>query len=255
MKKPSVALGPFLSHCPSVTTLGIRPTFAEYSTEERALLRSARIVFFPSPRHARVLHAAGIPTFPGLSTYIHRASRLHHLLLIKTTGYPVPRTRFYYGKHRSSAILRDFSLPLLILPPANNPAQRVLKIFTPQDFANHCLQWNPLIVQESISWEKRLALVCTNFEIVGASCKDGPREHLDPLKISRGEDRRFRDPVRQTRELLEAAGLDDICVEWGFGNNSWHVLALNRPPVRWSAPGGIIHRFALIGDQIASGKL
>ncbi len=255
MTKRLVALSPFLIDCPLVTTLGLRPSIMDYSAEERSLLRSADLVLFPSLLFARVLQSAGIPTFPRCTTYLYRTSRRLQFSLFKISGLSIPKTRTYYGKGRDSKALRDFSLPFRVLSPSPDAAQRELEIRTPEDMATIPPRWNPLIVQEWIPWEERLNLICTNFQIVGASSLDLESSKPLPFGLSRLKQSRYSQTAELTDRLLTMARLDDVCVEWGREGSGWRLLSLRRPPARWVTPEGTTKRFSLLCEEIAAGSL
>ena len=54
-----IALGYQLRRCPSVLSIGVRTNLADYSSEERALIRNASKVYFPTIFFADALDAMG----------------------------------------------------------------------------------------------------------------------------------------------------------------------------------------------------
>lgn len=224
----------------------------DYTPEERGLLRSAGLICFPMRHLVRVLHAAGIPTFPNETTYIHRSSFIHQVLLLKVLSHPIPRTKLYYGCHRGPEILKDFPLPLIIGPPFNQPDARIA-VHSLQQLLAHCTRWNPLVVREYIPWEKKLTFICTNYEIIGCLT---PNEKGRPPAALPLDQEDCRALAAATRRLIRQAHLDDIQVEWCFGKGTWHVVSLGHPPVQWKSPEGIrMNRFDFIAGQIAQGSL
>lgn len=258
MKIRLPALAPFLLDCPQVKTLGIRPSFADYTSEEKKMMRDAGLVLFPSILHARTFQAAGIPTFPNFPTYSYRSSRLNQFMLFKMLALPHPRTKIYYGKKRETEVLKDFSLPFVVMCPSGTSPHGIREIVSPQDFQSCREQWNPLLVQELIAWEKKLKFVCTNYKIIGMSYRENrPSQkiqcRIDPSRVP--VESPYVQPLKMTQWLLNAAQLDDICVEWTSSRNKWYITSLARPPVRIPTPDGTLNRFLFLCGRIAGGEL
>ncbi len=251
MKKPYVALAPFLADCPPVTTLGVRPALMDYSLEELELLRSAEVVFFPTRLYARIFHSAGIPTFPSFTCHIYRSSNLHQIILLKMMGFPHPATRIYYGKNRNSQVLRDFSFPFTVLPPFGKTSRPPFEVKSVQEFEACFRKWNPLIVQRSGPWDKKLTLLCTSFQILGGSLQSDDTSPPTPLDTRLLNDACFNHPVTLTHRLVKAAALDDICLEWARQGGTWRLLSIRRPTVEMAAP----NRFAYLCGQIVQGNI
>lgn len=255
MKKPYVALAPFLSGCPSVTTLGVRPSLMDYPFEELELLRSAKVVFFPSILYARIFHSAGIPTFPTFTCHMYRSSTLHQAMLLKMTGLPHPNTKIYYGKNRNAQVLRDFSLPFTVLPPFGKTSHLRHEISSLEEFEACFRKWNPLVVQESSPWEKKLSLSCINFQVIGGSLESRGSSTATSLDTHLLKDASLSHPISLTHRLLKAGDLDDIRVEWIEHGGVWRLLFLQRPTNEIPSTGKPLNRFAHICEQIVQGNI
>lgn len=249
-----MALAPFLHSCPEVVTLGIRAAVGDYSEEERSLLRRADRVFFPTPRFINVFYALGKPTFPGAATYQYQRSRVLQQLLFQYLKWPHPRSRIYFGTKPKKRILEDFELPVLAMGP-RVASRTVHSICDSRELEYYVGRYNPLIIQEKVHWVERIRLLCVCCECVGAHrlfLTESGEEYSEPLPLAC---RDLRDPVERTLSLLRIVCLDDMVIEWGYGNEAWQLLGMTRPPMQWHASPGMLHRHDYICERIRSGLL
>jgi len=239
---------------PRITTLGIRPALVDYSREDWDLLLRADRVLFPTRRFVQVLDAAGKATFPSAASYLFRSSRLlqHHLFAYH--DFPVPRTWIYYGHRQKTMILKDFRLPFVAMGRDAVPGDRRL-IDSPVDLWPWVTRFNPVIVQEFVALTIRVRLVCVSYQCLGALTGGGSMDGHEPLTPSRVDDPQVSWILERTLQLLRANRLDDVMVEWGFGNGQWWVLGMQRPPVKVVAPLGPINRHHYMGELLVSGRL
>jgi len=249
-----VALASFLKHCPQVTTLGVRPGLADYQPWERDLLARAERIFYPTRRFVHALDAAGKFTFPSAASYQYRASRLSQLSLLAYLDLPVPRTRSYYGHRQKALILQDFELPLVAMSPLAVPRCEWV-IATQTELWSRAALYNPVIIQEYLPLARRVRLVCINYQCLGAleSPGNGGRHGPDtPVDLHHPD---LEAILGATLRLLRVSRLDDIAVEWGYGNKKWWVLGMSAPPARIATLSGAIHRHRHVGQLIAAGIL
>ena len=249
-----VALAPFLSSCPEVVTLGIRPSMEEYTPEERDLLLGASRIFFPTPRFADLFQALGIATFPRPTTYRYQRSRVLQQLLFQYMDCPHEKTRIYHGR-RKARIPQDFPFPFLLLSPWTRSAASFL-VSDPGDFLRTAPLFNPVLARRKVAWRERWRLLWVGFQCLGGQRlapfeSGGPSFEPVPLEPP------FPGGVMErSRDLLLRAGLDDIVVEWGqTQDGEWKIIGLSRPPVKWETPGGVVHRHEHIARLIMEGKL
>ena len=243
---PEIAIAPFLSTCPAVVTLGVRATLDDYPDSDLKLLRSAPHILFPTPRFSEVFHAAGIRTFPGVLTYRYQRSRVLQVVLMQYMRLPHARMRVYFGRQKDS-IPRDFPFPMIVMPSQNHPDTRFIandmKIL--RELAG---RYNPLVVQEFLRPDETVRVISVRSICLGVQRRSGPAfEPADP-------DDPFLDEVlRMNQYVTRRAGLDDIAIEWGRKDGRWLITAMTRPPVRWSAPDGIVDRHKWIAKRIECG--
>jgi hypothetical protein len=217
------------------------------------MLRAERI-FFPTPRFVDIFGALELPTFPNPTTYKYQRSRLLQQSLFQYQDLPSPRTRVYYGARQKARILKDFTLPLLLLSPQAMPGKRHF-IRSPTDLAYWGELYNPVLVQEAVTLEERYRFLCVQYQIVAAvrSISAGSRQPFEePVAL---ENPVLGRPLELTRQLLHAGRLDDILVEWGYGKGHWWLLGLSRPPAKMPALQGTLQRHQHICDLIQAGVL
>lgn len=111
--KPEIALESRLKGCSNVHTLGVRPNFSDYSDSDAALIREAQKIYYPSTYYVDMLHAMGKKTFPSVHTYRFVQDKIKQSTLFQLLKVPVPRTRFFYGRHKGEKILRHFDFPFV----------------------------------------------------------------------------------------------------------------------------------------------
>lgn len=254
MPRQEVAIAPFLKSCPRVITLGIRASICDYSPGERKLLASARRVFFPTPRFAKVLEAAGKQTFPSSLSYRVRQSRIFQETLLHFSGCPHPRTRIFFGRRKES-ILRDFCFPFLAMGPDMHDG-----IFTVNDgktLAELAGRYNPLIIREGLDFEEQLWLVFVNYDCIWIS--DEPlsgRTSRGRMINSVDRDSPLQRCIQETSVLVRSLRLNDIAVEVGFmSTQDWRITSLGRPPVSWLSERGLVHRHQYISSLIQAGSI
>ena len=254
MKPNKVALAPFLLSCSSIITLGIRAAIDDYSANEKELLRSAERVFFPTPRFAYLFDALQIPTFPDYHTYRLQHSRVLQQVLLAATGMPRPMTRMYFGKRQKAMIPENFPFPFMAIGPL--PALHEKHLVENQEaLEQYSRRYNPLIIQKVVDWSERLRILCVHTDCVGVLYQDtsqSPGTHYEPVPV---EHPKFQGVLGMTRDFIRRVHLDDMVLEWGYGDGKWQLLQLARPPVRWPMPEGTLNRHHYIGRLVQSGRL
>jgi ribosomal protein S6--L-glutamate ligase len=250
MKKVKVAIAPFLRFCPSVVTLGVRPALSDYSREEIDLLLNAERIFFPTSRYVNLFHAAGKSLFPSYTTHRLQRSRIRQQILFQYLDLPCPRTRIYYGTSQKRQIVSDFNFPFRVMGPSAiyGESHEVLDLVGLQCYA----QWyNPIVVQEYVEQTVKVRMIWVRCTCVGVL-------KLPFVAFSHGtEPMEIDDPFLSTamglsRSLVNRARLDDISIDWAFGNGRWQLLGLAPPPLRWSTTTETIHRHDHIASLIES---
>jgi hypothetical protein len=257
-----VAIAPFLRSCPHVTTLGVRASMADYTPEQRRALLSAARILFPTPRFAAILHAAGKKTFPSPFAYTVQKSRLIQKVLFQFLQCPHPFTRIYYGRQKKT-VVEDFSFPLRAMGP--KMSDNAFLVSDAGELMTLSATYNPLIIEEVLSYLQWFQLIFVNYEFCGVLGKVWTEEqgrfqsrlipnfqHMDsdghPLHLS-------REVAPYLERLLRSAQIDDIAVEIGLTQEGWRLIELTRAPLCWPTATGSANRFDLISRMIESNRL
>ena len=254
MKSSKVALAPFLRSCTAITTLGIRPNIDDYSAEEKGLLRSAERIFFPTPRFAYLFKALQIPTFPGYSTYQFQHSRVLQQILLAHLEIPHPVTRIYFGNRQKAGIREAFPFPFLAMGPLAALHKKQL-VDNTTAFEECCRCYNPLILQRTADWSECVRVLCVDADCVGALWRNGSPGSNVPYEPVPLEQPELQAVLDSTLSFLRSVQLDDIVLEWGYGEGKWQLLEMTRPPVRWPMVKGILNRHDYICRLVQSGRL
>jgi ribosomal protein S6--L-glutamate ligase len=254
MKSNKVALAPFLRSCTGIITLGIRPNIDDYSAEEKNLLRSAERVFFPTRRFAYLFSALQIPTFPRYSTYGFQHSRVLQQILLAHMEIPHPATRIYFGNRQKARILEVFSFPFLATGPLATLHKKEL-VDNSTALEECCSRHNPLIIQKIADWSECVRVLCVDSDCAGILWRLGPpgsNDSYGPLPL---EHPKVQGVLDSTRSFIRSVQLDDIVLEWGYGEGKWQLIEMMRPPVRWPVVKGILNRHHYICQLVQSGRL
>jgi ribosomal protein S6--L-glutamate ligase len=254
MMSNKVALAPFLRSCTGITTLGIRPNLDDYSTEEKGLLLSAERIFFPTPRFAYLFNALQIPTFPRYSTYQFQHSRVLQQILLAHMEIPHPTTRIYFGNRQKARILEMFPFPFLAMGSLAALHKKQL-VDNASAFEECCRSYNPIIIQKAVDWDKCVRVLSVDSDCVGILWRKGPpgsNDSYDPVPFDQPELELVLD---STRRFVRSVQLDDIVLEWGYGEGKWQLFEMRRPPVRWPVVNGILNRHHYICGLVQSGRL
>jgi len=251
---PKISLAPFLTACPGVIPLGVRPCLDDYSEEEKALMRRARWIFFPTVKYVEIFRACQIPTFPCATTYRYQRSRILQQLLFEYFDCPRQAARIYYGKTQKQKILDDFTLPVVVMSVRNLPGTSQVARQR-QELEQLAAARHAVLIREHIDWLEKIMLVCVQHEVIAALQMvfgNGSHDGFTPLSLRSAL---LTNPARITKQLARAAQLDDIAVEWGYAKDRWYILGLRRPPVSWPTVHGRVNRYDYICSLIESGSL
>lgn len=249
-----VALAPFLRPSRDVVTLGVRPGMADYSAAERRLLLSARRIFFPTRRFVAVFQALGLPTFPSAASYHYQHARELQGLLFQVLALPHLHTRIYYGASQKQRVLKDFSLPVTILPTSSGP-NREVEVSSRQQLTFWLERLNPVLVRASLPLKTAVRLIWVHYACLGALPMTADGFECPPGGSLEVNDRALTLPLEASRWLVARAQLDDVAIDWGLTGEGWRLLRLARPPRAFATPGGRIDRHQHLADLIRAGVL
>ncbi len=201
VSKRVIALEARLRDCKNVRTLGVRPNFSDYSSDEAELLRKADKIYYPTTFYADLFDAAGKKLFPSYHTYKCVQDKIKQTAMFELLRIPHPATRVFYGRKRKKRrILEQFSFPMIGKTPRGSAMGRgVFLLRNPAELDAYLDQTSPAYIQERLESDrdirvviigKRIAIAYwriaapgefrSNVAAGGAICLDPPpREALD----------------------------------------------------------------------------
>ncbi len=210
-KAPRIALGYQLRLCPSVRNLGIYTNPADYTPEDRALIRNASKVYYPTIFFAEALDAMGKKMFPSVQCYRHLGDKIKQTLLFNLLAVPIPQTRLFYGKAQKTKIPDYFDFPCVGKTPMySSKGDGVYLIRNHGDLEEYLSKNRIAYIQQYIPIEKDIRVVILGKRIVHAYWKEAaPGEFR--TNVAKGG-RILLDPVPE--EVLNLAL--DVAVRCNF---------------------------------------
>ena len=231
MKRQRVAIGEQLKTCSRIITLGLRPQMADYTEQERRLLRTAHMIFYPTDRYVDFFATLGKETFPSVNCYRLRGNRLKHTALLRLLNVPHPRTRVYYGHKQKREILKEFAFPL-VAKKAREAAdgKQTFLINNRKQLDWYNQHFNPALIQEYVAPEKELRVIVLNCHALFGYQRNVLRgDSIDSLSRKRTWKTDDVDPegVELARLIARGANLSDVAVDMVFDGSRYWVLELN----------------------------
>jgi ribosomal protein S6--L-glutamate ligase len=232
---------------------------ADYTEQERRLLRTAHMIFYPTDRYVEIFATLGKETFPSVNCYKLRGNRLKHTALLRLLNVPHPRTRVYYGDKQKREILKEFVFPF-VAKKAREAAdgKQVFFINNRKQLDWYNQHFNPALIQEYVTPEKELRVIVLNCHapfgyrrnvIKGDSTDSSSRKGTWKTADVEPEG------VELARLIARDANLSDVAVDMVFDGGRYWVLELN---FLWNEAGS--HqtgpdRTKLIIEMIEKGEL
>lgn len=169
MPRQVLALEARLRPCRNVRTIGVRPNFADYSSEEAGLIRRAGKIYYPTAFYADLFDAIGKPTFPSYHTYKCVQDKIKQSALFQLAGLPHPKTRIFYGKHQQSKISRYFSYPFIAKEPRGSAMGRgVFFIRNDADLETYIHQRHVCYIQQYLPIDRDIRVVVIGGRVAHA---------------------------------------------------------------------------------------
>jgi ribosomal protein S6--L-glutamate ligase len=207
VKRQRVAIGEQLKACPQIITLGVRPQMADYTEQERRLLRTADIIFYPTDQYVDLFATLGKETFPSVDCYRLRGNRLKHTALLRLLNVPHPRTRVYYGHKQKREILNEFVFPFVAKKGCEAADGKQIFLITNREKLDWYNQhFNPALIQEYVAPKKELRV---------SRKGTWKTDDVDP------------EGVELAKIIATEANLSDVAVDMVFDGSRYWVLELN----------------------------
>ena len=254
-----VAIGEQLRLCPHVITLGVRAQMADYTGDERELLRAAETVFYPSARFVDLFATLGKKTFPSSNCYRLAGDRLKQTALLRLLNVPHPRTRVYYGQKQKREILKDFVFPLVAKRPfGSSRSGRHFLVNDPEelDWYNH--QFNPAYIQEYLDAEQELRVVVLNYDTTFVYWRKAASRISTPDSLYTGwwqMDDVPDDVGSMAKQVAWDAGLSDVAIDMIYDGSRYWVLEFIFQDGDESWPRAGKDHFETIMEMIERGEL
>jgi ribosomal protein S6--L-glutamate ligase len=231
VKRQRVAIGEQLKACPQIITLGVRPQMADYTEEERRLLRTADIIFYPTDQYVDFFATLGKETFPSVACYRLRGNRLKHTALLRLLNVPHPRTRVYYGHKQKRDILNEFAFPFVAKKGRKAADGKQIFLITNRERLDWYNQhFNPALIQEYVAPKKELRVIVLNCHAAFGYWRNVIRgDFMDSSSRKGTWKTNDVDPegVELAKIIAREANLSDVAVDMVFDGSCYWVLELN----------------------------
>ena len=227
---PFIALGSRLRGVPHVLTLGVRPNFQDYSPEERRLMASREIIFYPTLNYAQFFNTMGKRTFPSLETYLYADEKIKQTTLFYMLGIPHPRTRIYYRRHHKD-IVKEFSFPFVgKIARRSAQGRGVFKIRDGEDLEQY-LRITPIAyIQEYLPHRRDLRVVLINYEPVLGYWRERPSGDFRN-NVAQGGTINFDSVPAEALQLASESArrcrFDDVGIDLIQAGGTWYVIEAN----------------------------
>lgn len=225
-----IALGSRLSGVPEVLTLGVKPNFLDYTSQERDLILGAPVVLYPTRHYAKFLSTLGRPIFPSLETHLYADEKILQSTLFQMLGLNHPRTRFYYRRHHSD-ILNDFSFPFVAkFPRSSSRGRGVFLVEDEADLAAYLERTPVAYIQEYLPHERDLRVVLIHYAPVIAYWRVRPARGFK-ANLSQGGEARFDgippDALDAAVRCARACRFDDVGLDFIQHDGRWYLIEAN----------------------------
>jgi ribosomal protein S6--L-glutamate ligase len=232
---------------------------ADYTEQERRLLRTADVIFYPTDRYVDFFATLGKETFPSVDCYRLRGNRLKHTALLRLLDVPHPRTRFYYGDKQKREILNEFAFPFVAKKGREAASGKQVFLITNREKLDWYNQhFNPALIQEYIAPEKELRVIVLNRHTAFGYWRHVIRgDSMDSSSRKGSWKAGGVDPegVELAKIIARDANLTDVAVDMVFDGSRYWVLELNFPwdETDWHQAGP--DRIQFVREMIDRGEL
>lgn len=259
MGRSRVAIGEELKACTHVVTLGVRPQISDYTADERKLLRTADVIFYPTIKFVDIFAAIGKETFPSVNCYRLQGERLKQAYLFRLLKVLHPRTRVYYGHEQKQNIVKDFSFPFVAQEAslASGEGHGYL-IKNRQELYWHIEHFNPVCIQEYLPRAQELRVAVLNYRVAGTywqelAVSDAVAELAHKTTyLTNGS---ISEAISLATHVACAAGLSDVIVKMVVDGGLLWVTGLDFGFDGEGSCQGDDNRLTLIMKMIEQGEL
>ncbi len=254
-----IALEARLRECRNVVTLGVRPNFSDYSTEEIDLIRSAPKIYYPTTFYADLFDAAGIKTFPSYHTYKCVQDKIKQTALFNLLQIPHPRTRIFYGRRQKSCIDQYFEFPFIgKIPRGSAMGRGVYLIENRSDLEAYLSKTTVAYIQEYLPCERDIRAVIIGRKIVHAYWRIAPQNDFR-TNVAVGATICFDSIPKAVSDLAQSVAgrcqWDDVGIDIGIHKGNLYVLEGNMKYGREGFRKAGKDYSKIMEDMIAKGEI
>jgi ribosomal protein S6--L-glutamate ligase len=259
MARQVLALEARLRPCRNVRTIGVRPNFTDYSSEEAELIRCAEKIYYPTAFYADLFDAMGKPTFPSYHTYKCVQDKIKQSALFQLTGLPHPKTRVFYGKRQQSKIKGFFRYPFIAKEPRGSAMGRgVFLIERDTDLEEYAHNRHICYIQQYLPIDRDIRAVVIGGRVAHAywriavegefrtNVARGGRIHLDAVPEA---------AMSLAVHAARTCGWDDVGLDICYFDGHYTILEANMKYGREGFRAAGIDYYAMMERMIDEGHI
>ena len=227
----AIALEARLKGCKNVVTLGVRPNFSDYGSEEADLIRKAKKVYYPTGFYAELFDAAGKKIFPSYHTYKFSQDKIKQTAIFNILNIPHPYTRVFYGKRQKEKIGDYFNYPYIAkIARGSAMGKGVFLIKNRQDLDGYLSLKGPAYIQQYLPIDRDLRIVVIGKRVVHAYWRIAPAGDFKS-NVAAGAGISFEripeDSLKLALHTAEACGWNDVGIDICRYDGKYYVLEGN----------------------------
>ncbi len=226
-----VAIGARLIKSHAIRTLGLKPNFSDYSSEERRVIRKAKKIYFPTAFYADLFNTMGKVTFPSFHTYKYVQDKIKQTAIFKILGIPHPETRVFYGKKQNKTILNHFRFPFIAKKARGSSRGRdVYLIKNMEDLMEYLSSNKPAYIQEYIPVKRDIRVVVIGKKIKIAYFRESADNDFRTNVSTGGTivfDQVPEEALNLALDTAKKCGWDDVGIDIIKKNREFLILEAN----------------------------
>ena len=231
MNNQPVALGAKLKQYSKILTLGFKPNFKDYSSQEKRLILSAKKIYYPTAFYADLFNAMGKKTFPNFHTYKFALDKIKQTAIFNMLGIPHPDTRVFYGNKQKLDILNFFNFPFIAKKPRGSAkGNDVYLIENKEDLACYLSNKYPAYIQEYFPIDQDMRIIIIGKKIRLAYFRIAKPDNFK-TNISQGGTISFKPLPHKALDLAlntaSRCGWDDVGIDIIEHKQKFYVLEAN----------------------------
>lgn len=226
-----VALEARLRQCKNVITLGVKPNFSDYNSEEIRLIQLARKIYYPTGFYADLFDAVGKEIFPSYHTYKFSQDKIKQTAVFNILNIPHPRTKVFYGKRQKQKIGEYFTFPFIAKIARGSAMGRgVFLIENFQDLDAYLSLGGPAYIQEYLPIDRDIRIVVIGKRIVHAYWRIACSGEFKS-NVAAGADISFEkvpeDALKLALHAASSCGWNDVGIDICSYDGRYYVLEGN----------------------------